>query len=135
MKKGCGCLIVLLVAGFIAASIFLPTLSKKAAEQVQAAHDADPFYKEYGEAPTWNTLGGDVIVPAAMKKAIRANLKDPDSFKPREAMPAERTSFQGVKCYKLTLRFSARNGFGGMTEGVATAYMHGSQLLDIKIAQ
>ena len=93
MKKGCGCLGILVVLFFLMIAIG-QNENKKETEKLMNT----PLYenKEYVE-----TMAGDLI---------KQRLRDPDSYEFVD-MQEQETSKQGERLFIVTYR--AKNGFGG----------------------
>lgn len=89
---------------------------------------------EYGGRPVFyeDAFGGEPTAPSAVKRVIKKTLNDPGSFRMLQIISMDKDERNGVKCYKTTFTFSAKNGFGGMTSTTAVAWMRGSELIDIK---
>ena len=99
MKKGCGCLGILVVLFFLMIAIG-QNENKKETEKLMNT----PLYenKEYVE-----TMAGDLI---------KQRLRDPDSYEFVD-MQEQETSKQGERLFVVTYR--AKNGFGGYNVGQA----------------
>jgi hypothetical protein len=55
------------------------------------------------------------IMPAFLRQKILDDLLEPESFRVRELYALAPTEHKGEKCYYIFFRFTARNGFGGLT--------------------
>ena len=87
----------------------------KALEKQGAAEQATHVAKA-GPSPDVGGLWG---VSLCVHDAIKAKLRDPDSYKFIEVMGLSPSSFNGQDCWLEKVHFRSKNGFGGYTEGVA----------------
>lgn len=116
---------------------------RAAFEKAEASRPAPVVAKEssddsaYGGKPAFHNSpwSGELTVPSAVSRAIKLSLKDPDSFQPRELLSLEKSTKNGINCYKAVFTFCAKNSFGGFTLGTATAHVRGSDLLGITVDQ
>lgn len=101
-------------------------MEKKRIENLEIQAGEKPFVSV-------DAFTGAPVIPMAMTRNIKMRLKDPDSFQPREVTMPKVAERNGVACWKILLVYGARNGFGGYTKNLATAYMKGSTLLDLTL--
>jgi len=88
----------------------------------------------YGREPYWrgNGVAGPAI-PTLVTRNLKRRLNDPASLLIREVAAPVHDEFNGVKCWKITFLFSARNNFGGMKTQRAVALVREGDLLDLNI--
>jgi hypothetical protein len=62
---------------------------------------------------------------------IKRKLKDPDTYKETDCEGAILSTFSGQKAWSNRIKYRAKNGFGGMSEGSATGYFRNKSVLGI----
>ena len=77
---------------------------------------------KYVPGPTPET-GGIWGVSLEVHNAIKAKLRDPESYKYESCSDPVWTTFGQQPCWKIKVRFRARNGFGGYSEGSASVWV------------
>jgi len=88
----------------------------------------------YGREPYWRANGvAGAAIPTLVMRNLKRRLNDPSSLLIREVARPVHDEFAGVKCWKITFLFSAKNGFGGMKTQRAVALVREGDLLDLNI--
>jgi hypothetical protein len=77
---------------------------------------------KYVPGPTPET-GGICGVSLEVHNAIKAKLRDPELYKYESCSDPVWTTFGQQPCWKIEVRFGARNGFGGYSEGSASVWV------------
>lgn len=125
-----GCLKVLLVMTALAAIAIVLALQglgslataspTPAPGSPEAIHGAPPV--AYG-----------TTLPSAVVRALKQQLKDPDSLQVVQIVPPRTGDWQGEPCWVVEFSYRAKNSLGGYAQPeLATAYLRGSTLLALR---
>jgi len=109
----------------------------RVAREKQSAATAAADLAAYGKPPLFGPqlLGDGIVIPSALARTIKQNLKDPGSFQARKAISIAKAERNGVKCYQLIFEYGAKNSFGGYVTGIAEGYVRESTVVDLVIRQ
>jgi hypothetical protein len=128
--KGCLQLLVLLVLLVVGGSIWMVG---KAGEKMREEQQTPKVEDPHGDRPLFekSPMGGSIVIPSAVKRALRERLKDPDSLQVRSIDAFNPADYQGTKCWQVVFTYAAKNSFGAYDTAAAMAYMRGSELLSL----
>ena len=83
--------------------------------------------EKYGTVPKSNAWDG---VSNVIHISLKNTLNDPDSLKYNRVSQIIRTELKGVGCFKQTVDFCAKNGFGGYVRSQYVFFIRNEVIID-----
>ncbi|MDB6173796.1 MAG: hypothetical protein JWL59_3107 [Chthoniobacteraceae bacterium] len=108
------------------------TKEKAEAERKAAAEiEKNKLEAELGPMP-WVGSSENATPPVEAQLYLKHTLRDPDSLQFVQTWPPVAETYQGRRCWAVTFRYRAKNGFSGYNVQDATAYFFKEKFLGIK---